>query len=130
MLSLPVKLTVSFLLIAICISSISGIVPLAEEKVAVATAEDTADRIDRSVTNLWYSEIGDRLTVCIDLPPGCSLEIHGDGQKAIMMDIMYYGEKSESVYLTHPVMIPNDRLVLTDGCYLTLEKTDGGVKAL
>lgn len=129
-LSLPVKLTASFMLIAICISSISGIVPFAEEKITTSSVENVVDRIDKAITDIWCSENGDRLTVGITLPPGCSLEIHGDGQDAMIIDIMYYGEKSKTEYLAHAIHIQDGKLVLTDGCSLTVERTAYGVSAI
>lgn len=88
------------------------------------------NKIDKMVLDLWHSENGDRLAMSITLPPECSLEIHGDGQDAMIVDIMYYGERSETRYLTHAISIQDGRLILTDGCFLILERTYDGVKAI
>ncbi len=122
---MPVKLTVSFLLIALCVSAVSGMVPYAQDKMAETEATCTAEKINETIDRLWNSDAGDKLTVNISLPSGCTLLIHTAPIPVI--EVLTDGICMNKLYLSHNLINPAERVYLNDGDRLVLERTSLGI---
>lgn len=122
---MPVKLTVSFLLIALCVSAVSGMVPYAQDKMAETEATCTAEKINETVDRLWNSDAGDKLAINIQLPSGCTLLIHTAPIPVI--EIMTDGICVNKLYLNHNLINPAEHVYLNDGDRLVLERTSLGI---
>lgn len=125
MLSMPVKLTVSFLLIALCISAVSGMVPYAQDKMAETEATCTAEKINETADRLWNSDVGDKLVMNISLPSGCTLLIQTSPIPII--EILTDGICMNKLYLNHDLINPAGHLYLNDGDRLVLERDSLGI---
>ena len=127
MLSMPVKLTVSFILIMVCVSTVSDIVPEAEDGIVMAQMESKAGDLHRYVSGMYYSNSGEAKTVYMSIPSSGCLMIGGEGSDAYRIRIVVDDEVRSVVFLDRPAIAVRDTVVLSGDCTVTFVRTDDGV---
>lgn len=121
---MPIRLSVAFLIIALCIPILYGAVEDFEDETDVASAESEAKRIVDAATSVHYQRLGASAVVDISLVSGCEMVIDPSAD-AGGIRIMRNGELKDTVYCQRPpLMFVGEPLIITGP--MTLRVTSVG----
>jgi hypothetical protein len=125
---MPVKLTVSFILIMVCVSTVSDIVPDARDGILIEDIESQADALRKFVSGMYYANSGESKTVYMSIPSGGYLAIGGDGPDAYRIRVVVDDVVRSMVFLDRPAIAVHETVMLSGDCTVTLTRTDDGVE--
>ena len=119
--SLPIKLTVSILVIGLAVPIVLAMADNVMEQDTVMELEDCGRQLKDALTRTYYSGVGNSQSVQISVPAGGTLCVGGEGSERYAIRLLNDGEQVGRVYLDNPVFsVYGDVTALSGHCYLTL----------
>lgn len=124
--SLPIKLMVTMMIIAVSLPALTGIMDDSERGMADAEMGQEAERFMNAAVLAHRSGDGSSRTVSISLPAGCELCIGGEGSDAFCVRSIYNGEIVSKDYFETPVLKISEQMTFTGSMTLKLTSVDSG----
>lgn len=124
---MPVKLSVSFLLIALCLSVVSEIVPDAEHEMLSDEVMAEAERLRDHISSTYYSSIGDSKTVWMSVPVRGTIVVGGEGIDSHIIRAMVDGEVIGRLFLDNPMVAVIGECILEGDGAVDILRTEKGV---
>jgi hypothetical protein len=126
--SLPIRLAVVSLVIALSLPLVAGALEDGEASSAGAALRAEAGRISSAVERVHYAGEGAAETVSVRIPDGCELTVGGEGGAAYSMGMSFRGRDCGRIWMDMPaVRLESDGLVLGGGDHiLMVESRCGG----
>ncbi len=122
--SLPIKLMITMVIIALSIPMLTDALDHNQEDVAAAEMTQEADKIKNAACLAHFSGTGCSRTVEISLPAGCEMCVGGEGSNAYSIRMVYNGNLVSTEYFESPVLKINQEITLTG--HMTLKLTSNG----
>lgn len=124
-LGMPVRLAVCFVVIGVMVPVVMDAAWDAEEESSGFVLEAQANRVRSAAVKAFYGD--GYASAEVDLPPGGSLMIGGDGADAYAVRLLSYGEEIGKVYLENPdIRVIGPETVLSGFSTITFRSvTDG-----
>ena len=124
--SLPIKLMVTMMIIAISLPALTGIMDDSERGMADAEMGQETERFMNAAVLAHRSGDGSSRTVSISLPAGCELCVGGEGSDAFSVRSVYNGEIVSKNYFETPVLKISEEMTFTGNVTLKLTSVDSG----
>ena len=124
--SLPVKLMVTMLIITISLPLLSDVTQDSERDMASAEMEQEAMRFMNSAELALRSGNGSSRTVTLSLPAGCELVVGGEGSDAFCVRAVYNGDTVSRYYFDNPVLRISEEMTFTGKIVLMLTSDETG----
>ena len=124
--SLPIKLMVTMLIIAISLPLLSDVIQDSERDMASAEMEQEAIRFMNSAELALRSGNGSSRVITIDLPAGCELNVGGEGSDAFCVRTVYNGDIVSRYYFDNPVLRITEEMTFTGKMVLKLTSDETG----
>ncbi|MCL1811611.1 MAG: hypothetical protein FWG41_05285 [Methanomassiliicoccaceae archaeon] len=122
MIGFPMRLAVTFLILAIFVPVAVSMVDGLEKDSAASSAKSEAEKIANSVKKAYYSGAGSTDTVNVSLSGGSCLMVGGEGPDAYSISILLYDTVVEKMYLQRPsVKLLGDPVYIMGGRTLSVE---------
>ncbi|MDR3282767.1 MAG: hypothetical protein LBS92_04060 [Candidatus Methanoplasma sp.] len=102
MVGFPVRLAVTFLILALAVPSLMAMMGGMQEEAGESAAASEADKISSAVSRAYYSGVGGTCTVGVSISSGYRLVIGGDGADAYCISVLCGDEPKEKIYLQRP----------------------------
>ena len=119
--SLPVKLMITMVIIAISIPMLTSALENNQEDMAGAEMMQEAERFKNAANLAHFSGNGCSRTVEINLPAGCEMSVGGEGSDAFSIRLVYNGELVSTEYFESPVLKISQKMTFTG--HMTLKLT-------
>ncbi|MDR2698689.1 MAG: hypothetical protein LBB30_03305 [Candidatus Methanoplasma sp.] len=104
MIGFPMRLAVTFLILALFVPVTIGMMDGMERDSAVSVAKTEAERIADTIKRTYYSGAGSTDTVGISLSGGSCLVIGGEGSDSYCISILLDDTVAERIYLQRPTV--------------------------
>ena len=124
--SLPIKLMVTALVITISLPLIANVMDDSERGMADAEMEQEIGKFMKAAELAHRSGNGSSRTVSIDLPAGCEMCVGGDGSDAFCVRSVYNGEIVSKHYFETPVLKITEQMIFTGKVTLKLTSNEAG----
>ena len=118
--SLPIRLMVTMMVIAIALPIIMTAMDGSEQDMAGAEMEKEAEKFRNAAVLAHYSGNGCSRTVQLELPAGCELSVGGQGGDAYSIRMSYNGEVISTVYFESPPLMIIQPMTFTGNMTLKL----------
>jgi len=122
--SLPIKLMVTMMIIAVSLPALTGIMDDSERGMADAEMGQEAERFMNAAVLAHRSGDGSTRTVSISLPAGCELCVGGEGSDAFCVRSVYNGEIVSKDYFETPVLKINEQMTFSGNVTMKLTSVD------
>ena len=119
--SLPVKLMITMVVIAVSIPMLTAALNSNQEDMAGAEMTQEAEKFRNAANLAHFSGNGCSRTVEIDLPAGCEMSVGGTGSDAYSIRLAYNGELISTEYFESPVLKISQEMTFTG--HMTLKLT-------
>ena len=123
--SLPVKLMITMLIIALSVPMLTNALENNQEDMATAEMAQEAETFRNAATLAHYSGNGCSRTVEIDLPAGCEMYVGGEGSDAYSIRMIYNGVLVSTEYFESPVLRIGQEMTFTGHMTLKLTSIEG-----
>jgi len=122
MIGFPLRLAVTFLILALFVPVAIGMVSDFEESSSAVSAKAEAEKIADAAKRTYYSGAGSTDTVSISLSGRSCLIIGGEGSDSYSIAVLYDDKITEKVYLQRPsVKFLGDQIYLMGNSTLLLK---------
>lgn len=128
--SIPVKLTVSFILVALCVSTVSTMVPQTEEDLIIESLKEDGDMLKDYAIATYHSSTGDRRTIHVSIPAHCAVMMGGDGTDMHVIRLLMDGETVHRIYLDNPLVSIVGDVTIEGDMMVSMVRTDEGVMVM
>ncbi len=109
MIGMPLKLTVSFLLIGLMLPMIAGMVSMVEEQSSDSAADYECAAVEDCIYRVFRSGSGSTETIHVDLGPKDWISLGGTGSDAYSIRLYCNGNLKKTVYLDRaPVQLSDE----------------------
>ena len=123
--SLPVKLMITMVVIAVSIPMLTAALDSNQEDMAGAEMMQEAEKFKNAANLAHFSGNGCSRTVEIDLPAGCEMSVGGEGSDAYSIRLVYNGELVSTEYFESPVLKIGQEMTFTGHMTLKLTSVEG-----
>ena len=120
--SLPIKMTVAFLILSIFIPVLTGMIGDLEENNDNESVTTEAKKISDAMSKTYYAGIGGNCTVNVTIDYNCHITLGGEDSKAYSIGIFVLDKEVNRLYLERPsVKIIGDGLDVSGNRTLLIE---------
>ena len=123
--SLPVKLLITMVIIALSVPVLTNALENNQEDMAEAEMMQEVQKIKNAAALAHFSGNGCSRTVEIDLPAGCEIYVGGQGSDAYSIRMVYNGSLVSAEYFERPVLRINEEMMFTGHMTLKLTSIEG-----
>jgi hypothetical protein len=102
MIGFPMRLAVTFLILALFVPAAFGMVSDMEKSSAASAAKAEAEKIEDTVKRIYYTGAGSTGTVNVSLSSGACLVLGGEGSDSYCITVFIYDKKVDNIYLQRP----------------------------
>ncbi|MCQ2085340.1 MAG: hypothetical protein MJZ21_04250 [archaeon] len=121
----PMRLTLAFILIALCIPSLSGMAAGFEEKTLESETDAQVGILLSAAGRTYYGGAGSSENVSLTIPAGFEISVGGEGTDAYSVCIYNNEGVVKTVYTDHPsIRFLGERIVLSGPCEVRLSCND------
>ena len=113
--SLPIRLMVVFLILAISAPALMNVLDENERTSSISVLDHEFSRFTDSVAKAHYSGVNSMKTITLNIPDNCEVLIGGDGSDAYSVRGMYNGEIVLTRYMEQPPVFFKSTLKLEPG---------------
>ena len=117
--SLPIKLAISFIIIGMALPPLVSMVEDLEEQRDLAELNDSCQELTDAMTRVYYSNAGDMTTFLMDVPSGGTLSVGGELPDCYAVRLLQDGNELGRVYLPN-YAVAGDVLDITGSHYLKM----------
>jgi len=122
MIGFPLRLAVTFLILALFVPVALGMVSDMEESSSAVSAKAEADKIADAAKRTYYSGVGSTDSVSISLSSRSCLIVGGEGSDSYCIAVLFDDKVMEKVYLQRPsVKFLGDELYLMGNATLSMK---------
>ena len=123
--SLPVKLMITMVVIAVSIPMLTAALDSNQEDMAGAEMIQETEKFKNAANLAHFSGNGCSRTVEIDLPAGCEMSVGGTGSDAYSIRMVYNGDLVSTEYFESPVLKISQEMTFTGHMTLKLTSVEG-----
>ena len=124
--SLPIKLMVTALVITISLPLITNVMADSERGMANAEMEQEVGKFMKAAELAHRSGNGSSRTVSIDLPAGCEICVGGEGSDGFSVRSVYNGETVSKHYFETPALKIAEQMTFTGKVTMRLTSNETG----
>ena len=123
--SLPVKLMVTMVIIALSVPMLTNALEDNQEDMAGAEMIQEADRFKNAASLAHFSGNGCSRTVELNIPAGCEMCVGGEGSNGFSIRMIHNGNLISTEYFESPVLRICQEMTLTGHMILKLTSVEG-----
>lgn len=114
--------------VALCLTMVSDLIPEAEDRILLEETSHEARKVKDCISGMYHSSTGDSVTVTVSLPPGCAIDMGGEGHEGYSLRIVMSDEVVSELYLDNPPIPVMTKTLLVGETSITFTRTDVGVE--
>ena len=123
--SLPVKLMITMMIIALSVPLLTGALDQNQEDMAGAEMAQEVERFKNAAYLAHFSGNGCSRTVELDVPAGCEIFVGGEGSDAYSIRMIYNGDLVSTDYFESPALRIVQEMSFTGHMTLKLTSVEG-----
>ena len=123
--SLPIKLMVTMVIIALSIPMLTSALESNQQDMAGAEMNQEAERFRNAANLAHFSGNGCSRTVELNLPAGCEMCVGGENSDAFSIRMIYNGNLISTLYFESPVLKISQEMTFTGNMTLKLTSVEG-----
>ena len=123
--SLPVKLMVTMVIIALSVPMLTSALESNQEDMAGAEMMQEAERFKNAACLAHFSGNGCSRTVELNIPTGCEMCVGGEGSNGFSIRMFHNGNLISTSYFESPVLKIDQEMTFTGQMMLKLTSVEG-----